>query len=298
MVFLVTRQYATAAPGQRANFDAASVSLIPEGGQYDPSSSEARYTELALQALAGARRLRGAELRGILSEKYRDPMLGIYGGHLLLMEQDPDLGLVDTVIGNTDGLIPGHPDVRALKVAAALRRDPPGPADEVFDSPPMLAAGWRAVVAASRIDPSVVPPGSLSDLIADRIARSGPWLVWAEPPEDADVGAPAVPDEDSLHEPGQAIDRLRVALADADVRDWAAQSESLGPLQRALATAIEPDSDPIVRKVMSKRSLTPESLQSSEGLSEYDLSRELDIPVSSVRRVAGELDGKLRERKG
>ncbi len=297
MVFLVTRPYyANGASDVRADFDTASVSILGEDApEFDPSSPDGRYTELALQALVGSRALRGNELKQILERKYQNPMLGVYGGHLLLDQPDPDVDLINKVIANTEDLIPGQSDVRALQLRASFQLDD-GEVDlsTPFNSPPTLAVGWQQVVRASRIDPNVVPVGSLSDRISDRIARSGPWLVWADPPE-LDEPRQMAPDDPAVSDDGVAVDRLRDALQNPGAQEWAASTDALDAVQRALSQAIVPETDPMVRRMAIEMGGI-DGIGTPPAISDDELSRELNLPVGSMRRLAGELDQELKRR--
>lgn len=290
MLFLLTRSYTDDDGSGRADLDRASVSLLASGSDgFQPVSEVGRLTELALQALAGRRTLHGTELNGILHGKFEDPMLGVYGGHLLLMQEKPDLDLVDLVIRNTESLMPDHPDVLSLRLKVALLTgDLPRPIP-VFETPPMLGAGWQAVVAATRLEPDVVPMGSLSDRISDRIARSGPWLVWANPPE-LDETLPKELPESMISEAGAAVRNLHESLMDPDTQEWAADSESLDPTQQVFAQTIVPQFDPVMKQILDKWG---EDQVRGVPL-DNEISQDLNMPVNSVRRLATELDKKLR----
>jgi hypothetical protein len=292
MIFLLTRDFTEPVGTDRADLDKASVSLLAAGSNgFQPFDESSRLTELALQALAGQRSLRGADLREILYEKFTDPMLGLYGAHLLLTQEEPDLDFVTTVIGNTENLIPEHPDVTALWLKRALLRDELPDPVPVFETPPMLSASWQAVVAATRLDASIVPLGSLSDLISDRVARSGPWLVWANPPELDDE----VPDEfpeSVIFEAAETVESLLVSLADASTQEWAKGSDGLSSVQQVLAEVIVPAFDPVTRRLLDKR----DQLEPREAPLEDEISTDMNIPVNSVRRLASELDKKIKGR--
>jgi len=56
----------------------------------------------------------------------------------------------------------------------------------------MLKTSWTLILAESTNDPTIVPQGSYSERIADRIWGSGAWLVWRAPSSESDTaGAPA-----------------------------------------------------------------------------------------------------------
>lgn len=55
----------------------------------------------------------------LLREKFYDPMLGLLGAHFLLRRADLRENYVHIVLDNLENLIPGSPDVQALRLMAA-----------------------------------------------------------------------------------------------------------------------------------------------------------------------------------
>jgi hypothetical protein len=152
-----------------------SAMMRERGAGFDPGSAGPRLTELALAGLSADRRFVDPKtLLDLLLGKQTDPMLGIYGGHILATRPDPDLGLLATVVKNLRKLVGrDHPDVEALALAL------PGAASTVpYPWPPMLAASWRRIVRASAEHPELVPDGSLAEEIAPRLWGGGPFLWW------------------------------------------------------------------------------------------------------------------------
>ena len=190
-VFLERRE---AQHGRKRRPDLAGASVLmakPKSG-FDPERSDLRIAELARQGLRDRRTVVPEdELRGMLYTKRENPMLAIYGAHLIVHRETPDRGLVAEVARNLRKLVGDHPDVRALDLW--LRPD----ADvTTFETPPMLRSSWKIVIAASANRPDLVPRGSLSAAIARRVFGGGPWLRWravAEQPREntvAPAGAP------------------------------------------------------------------------------------------------------------
>jgi hypothetical protein len=279
-VFLLCKTYGKTTEIRRADLDSASVSMCPPGSRFDPTAPRRRLTEIALHALASRRPLQGPELTQILQDKFEDPMLGILGAHLLTLVDKPDLGLLETVINNTEGLLGRHPDIDAIK----LRRELLAPSVHLpptrLESPPTLVASWDAVVAATRRDPDVVPSGSLCDLIADKLTYSGPWLVWTAPTEH---------DPPPLHASSEAVRELAELLDDPTTQESVRQLDTVTPTERALATSIQPAGDPFYRQL--------EQLGLVEGAPKptvEELSERLTLPVHSVCRIAAQLLQKLR----
>lgn len=143
-----------------------------------------RLTELALIGLARGRSVVSAEqLDDMLQKKFTDPMLGIYGAHLLVDKPD----LLRVVVTNLRRLLRGtkHPDVEALALRVPKLAD-----SATIEYPPMLTASWRSIISRSARHPEVVPRGSINASIARRLNGTGVWLWWtssedpirAEPP--------------------------------------------------------------------------------------------------------------------
>jgi hypothetical protein len=136
--------------------------------------------ELAKQALAhGYRGLRSSDLRAMLWGKWEDPLLGILGLHLLLMQPKPDLDLAKDVVTRLKGILNNfhHPDVEALSLGIGKMR---GEKTEIapFDAPPMLRKSWDILVKATSERPELIPFDSLAYQVADRLWGSSTWLIW------------------------------------------------------------------------------------------------------------------------
>jgi hypothetical protein len=130
----------------------------------------------------------------------RNPILGIFGAHLMLMARDYDLvskneasrgkpripldresyawaldpGLFERVIVSLRELLGGnHPDVEALSLscaASAMRGSEP------FSIPPMLRRSWSLLVRASNENSKILPLATWAR-IAEMIPV-GPFLAW------------------------------------------------------------------------------------------------------------------------
>ena len=184
--FLFMRKYATD-DGHvwRADLSRTSVLLADVNGGFAPNESMLRVAELARVSLATTRPrspgveprpLMPAETRTLLREKFVNPMLGIYGAHLILMEAPVDLPLFTEVVRNLRRLVADHPDVEALALCAVGETAP-----KPFTHPPMLRRSWSLIVEAS-----VTNPGVLSESLGARStleASDGPWHIWREEPQ-------------------------------------------------------------------------------------------------------------------
>ena len=187
-----------------ADLENASVLVnLNQQNAFRPSDQDARLTDLACQGLArGQQVLSNSILRETLAGKFRNPMLGILGGHLLLLERrsEPDprdersaarilLEYMDgrmrqlfgpdvtfkTLVTNLRHIFNNepHPDVEAL----GLLVDQPGPNGFIFKAPPMLHQSWRLIVDATAGSPGIVPGDSISARIALRVQNVKPWLL-------------------------------------------------------------------------------------------------------------------------
>jgi hypothetical protein len=178
-IFLLQRDEPSSQRGRRPDLASASV-MLSKSGQFSPDATDDRLAELARLALVDRRKVLTGELMDLLlHNKYKNPMLGIVGAHLLLRQEKPDTKLIQTVIRNLRSRVlptqPPHPDVEALAVAAGEE-----PKCD-FSIPPMLRDGWNAVVKACLKRPELIPDGSLSARIATRVTNQNPWLIWRTP---------------------------------------------------------------------------------------------------------------------
>ncbi|HBB97731.1 MAG TPA: hypothetical protein DC054_20315 [Blastocatellia bacterium] len=177
-VFLLQRSYGEGPDSQRADLQGAAILMARQGQGFDPNNDTARLAELARLGLSNARRVLSDDVRQMLAHKFDNPMLGILAAHLLLLDKEPELGLLSIVIDNLRMLLPGsHPDVDALSLVLN-----PGAA-HTFGVPPMLRKSWTLVVNATSKRPDIVPDQSLAAKIATHLWSSDPWLVWMKPKE-------------------------------------------------------------------------------------------------------------------
>ncbi|MEV6347661.1 hypothetical protein [Actinoplanes sp. NPDC051851] len=112
----------------------------------------------------------------------RDPILGMIGAHALPRYAASDDAAFDRVTGLLRELLPDHPDVRALEMSG------PGAGVDrrrAVAAPPLLAASYRALLAADLAGAEALRPGSPAESIAASIVPRGPWLTWTS----GDTGA-------------------------------------------------------------------------------------------------------------
>ncbi len=179
-VFLLNRTRGEGAEAQSGPLD---VSIIYSSNwRFDATSHYLRLSELARLGLRNDRQvLSDTILDELLYGKFHDPMLGLFGAHLLLRQKRPELPNLTEIVRNLRGLLgPSHPDVEALALL-------PGacPTSYVFTTPPMLQKSWSLVLEASVQNSALVPYGSLASRVANRLSSEAPWLLWSEPDKQA-----------------------------------------------------------------------------------------------------------------
>lgn len=162
---------------------------------YDAKSGDVREAQeidaglLALQndSLSVAPKL----IRSFLSSKFRNPILGLLGAYLMLLrfrctrvrtkENDrlrtnPDIPLIREVLSNLDRLMPHSPDVVALHHLAkdwvAQRKLRP------IKGVPLFRCGAEVLLEAAASDPSLVPEGSLLDVVSGHLHADTVWTTW------------------------------------------------------------------------------------------------------------------------
>jgi uncharacterized caspase-like protein len=161
--------------------------------------------EVARVAVADERKILNEELEALLLREFDNPVAGVLGGHLLLIEKerDParDIRILDQVVTKLRALVGSeHPDVECLSLHCpdeSLRRSKP------IRSPPMLQRSWTLLVEASHERRSLIPAA-----LWDRVQANSslpPYLVWA-------------PDDDSKAASRAAIARTAIDIAGPDLR--------------------------------------------------------------------------------
>lgn len=182
--FLLQRDY----PESRGPDLAGATILMREKDLgFEPNRDELRLVELARLGLMNQRPILSNEVEDLLTRKFENPLLGIFGAHLLLeLEQTRgrvyEEGLLRHVVEKLRGLLnEPHPDVEALAWKAGV-----GDPKYRFETPPMLRRGWSLMTQASAQSREVIPPDSLSARIYDRLLAEEPWLVWCGEQESDD----------------------------------------------------------------------------------------------------------------
>ncbi|MER2266113.1 hypothetical protein [Methylobacterium oxalidis] len=138
--------------------------------------------EKAMIALSEERSILNKELETLLLRKFSNPIEGIVGAHLLLIQAEADrktdLGLMDEVVTNLRDLVGReHSDVEALSLqcpSVGLRRTKP------FRTPPLFERSWQLIVEASRSAPNLVPLSLWQRVKARSVLP--PYLAWSVDP--------------------------------------------------------------------------------------------------------------------
>jgi hypothetical protein len=143
---------------------------------FDPGRSDLRLAEAARLALSNRRKILSREIRDMLRYKFENPMLGIFGAHLLLLEKERDVELFRVVLTNLRKMVGHkHPDVEAL--ALTLNEQ----TDFRFETPPMLQRSWSLICEATAERPELVAEDSLLAQLAQRRWGNSIWLTWVTP---------------------------------------------------------------------------------------------------------------------
>jgi hypothetical protein len=192
---------------------------------------DTRWTTAARQALA-ARRSEAAPNRdmmaALLQGKLDNPMWGIYAGHLLAIQNEPDLPLLREVYNNLSALVGPHPDVDALLIALG----DPKARDLTYPEPPMLYASWALVLRASTTQHDLRPERSYSARVAASLWGTGAWLSWRMPPAENTTAQ-------SSPELLQAlIDEASAGRLEPRLDNLAKQKGELSPVERLLASQL------------------------------------------------------------
>ena len=274
-----------------------------------------RRNEIARMALARRRPGYGAEISREWLDDPADPILGVYGAHLQLLEDEVDAGLLQATIAQLDRLLPPgasnerHPDLASLHVGASRTIGAPLPPDLHVSLPPLLEASWLWIVEQAAESDDLIREGSLAESIADRLV-SGPGtsLTWI-----ADAGADGSASRDASD--GRSIaatvaptrtesprdrpateatlQRAQARLRDPLVSQWL-RAEVQGTTGGALldlveAISVSPGSRPSGRSWLSRTT----SSSAGSGWDLPGIATRLGLPLSRTRRLIEDLDHRL-----
>lgn len=190
------------------------VSMVPDfaeaafaydtmGTAYSDQRDDWRMLEAARLALLDRRNVvSGDMMRDILTGKFSNPMLGIYGGHMLAADPISDTELFGTVVRNTVDLVgPENPDAMSLvwlyqsktgKRPAGMDERPWAEILSKLMGPPLLVQSWDALVAcAEKFNVDITTLSAYR--VAGHLAVSGITLTWEWFPP-ASPAAPETPE--------------------------------------------------------------------------------------------------------
>ncbi|MBK7828413.1 caspase family protein [Nannocystis sp.] len=220
-----------------ASLDGASIHMRRRGDglvahREDPDTNAlAEYTLLSL--IHGAPAITTADLARLLDEKWANPMAGILGAHVLLLEDHLRDDLLDVVLTNLDRLVPGHPELLGIRAARLRRRVRHG----VHTGPhgidlthasfalPTTWNAWDALLWLDYIYGGVIPRGTPAYTHAAATRRAGPWLaVQPEPAKSISFGTDLQPDF------GERVSQR--------VRTWATEADTKDPVDIAVGTGL------------------------------------------------------------
>jgi hypothetical protein len=278
--------------------DLASTSILMKeysDPKFDPADPDVRLADLARSGLSRGRQvLSDAALKEIILGKLRDPMLGLYGAHLLLLADPPDpvtgdLKGVDGHLAKIFGFnvtfaqivhriksfhgMAEHPDVQALELLLPDAHRPAG----TFTNPPMFRQSWRPVVRASYRDPKVVPNGCLSQDIALRVLNEGVWLLWRNSAPDK-----ATQEQKQLTASYQAaVANILLRKAEKSKGGAAKGPDEPGSFDSAEAGSILAEMPDVKRLVSGALDVKNADRQA--------IARTLGIPLSNVKELLSDL---------
>ncbi len=244
-----------------------------------------------------------AAVKSMLGSKSANPMLGIFGAHLMLRNPKPDLGLIEQAAKQLREWIGDHPDVRSL----FLFLDSAGAGPIAFPEPPMLRSSWRIIVEHGSV-PGLVPVPSYAASVGGSLWGQGPWLAWKAPAEAIPAGALAAGPVD-YSQIAQAVVARGLGRAPENLSsperalyNYLLRASAASQHTAALAKNITLELDsrrklsfvwPAIRYFASSgiekatRSMTAQALDSSS------LANALGIPASVLDSAAASLAAKL-----
>jgi hypothetical protein len=153
------------------------ISVLMGQGGFNSDDPNARLADDARIALADERRVATQAVTETLFAKFENPMLGLFGAHLMLLARDDEWEQTsfDGVVENLAGLLgPNQPDVVALATQGGSRSITEL---EPVTSPPMLWRSWLLLIEASNDRPDLLPADTWRPLLQLMPAR--PFLAWS-----------------------------------------------------------------------------------------------------------------------
>lgn len=251
-----------------------SASVMMSRTSFNPDDELLRLADASLVALREKRPiLSKRQIDALLSDKYENPMLGIYGAHALVgIEHSSNLA---HVVGNLESLVHGHPDVMALRLSLST--------PIVVDTPPMLRSSWRAILEASLAGRAVIPPGSLASRIPAALLEGTPWMIWA--PEDL-----LDPKLTAPHDITMDLQEIAAAVARTQYQSESSITESLTQDEEDLFAFLSRRSR-LQEQTRKARSSDPKPFD------EITLAHKFGTTITRIQATVSGLAAKLREPK-
>lgn len=207
-----------------------------------PERPGMRMTELARIGLRNRRAVLSPELLQELRDtESRNPMLGLYGTHLLMLAEAPDLRFIRFMVETLRAQLGLHPDVEALALGAGMDLLD----DDVFEWPTMLLRSWSLLVKETPHRPWLVRRGSLASRVADRLWGNSPWLIWKAPTAESPFRA-SLSALEGQEPPVAELVRELQAVAPGRL----ARLDGLTPIERSLLTYLRRGPSTIARAAL------------------------------------------------
>jgi hypothetical protein len=275
------------------DLSACSILMSPVRLGFRPDAQSFLWAEAARKTLASGRasvtpaqQLRGMQAVGVddamiedmLHGKFLNPMLGIYGAHLMVMQDSPDnQDVLHEVVPNLQRLVGELPDVTSL----LLHLGDPRASTLSYPIPPMLAASWSLIVKNSPNQSNLVPARSFSANIAGSLWGSGAWLGWKAVAVQAAAPAEDTTDVDwDLLKQIAGSDPLRISHSD------------LNPAERAVMSYVTIGASRY--SLISKTTPAPGTDTEAQQTTPATVSAATGIPYSVILDAAASLTRKLK----
>jgi len=193
-----TQVFTLEGPGDEAEIGRTRMSVLMARQGFDPNDPRPPVVEQARTALADERKI-ATDVLGELWETSDDPMLALFGAHLMLISRDSNLReAAERSTGRLDekavtapvlfdqarfdrivdrlfrDLGDGHADVTAL---ATQRSHQSLGALRPITAPPMLWRSWILLIAASNVAPNLVPVDAWQRSF--QVLPLRPFFLWA-----------------------------------------------------------------------------------------------------------------------
>ena len=157
------------------------ISILMGQGGFEWNDPDASIADDARIALANGRRVASRVVTEDVFAKFENPMLGLFGAHLMLLPRGDDdddeweQASFDGIVEKLAALLgPNQPDVVALATKSGHR---PLAELEPVTSPPMLWRSWLLLIEASNERPDLLPAETWRPLL--KVIPARPFLAWS-----------------------------------------------------------------------------------------------------------------------